>query len=35
MFTSFWVAVGVFWVIGLVIWNRVYPKITEERSNEN
>jgi hypothetical protein len=26
MITFYWISIAVFWVIGLVVWNKLYPK---------
>jgi len=26
MLTAYWIAVAVFWIVGLTLWNKLYPK---------
>lgn len=26
MITAYWIAVAVFWITGLALWNKIYPK---------
>jgi hypothetical protein len=33
MFTFFWIAVAVFWVVGLTVWNLKYPKTKRGQDN--
>lgn len=33
MITYYFIGVVVFWIIGLIVWNKIYPKGTEEDTN--
>jgi len=26
MLTTYWIAIAVFWIVGLIVWNKIYPK---------
>ncbi|MBM7570390.1 hypothetical protein JOC48_000868 [Aquibacillus albus] len=32
MFTFYWISILVFWIVGLTVWNKLYPK--SERSEK-
>jgi len=29
MFQAYWIGIVIFWIVGLVIWNKMYPKKKE------
>ena len=26
MFTVYWIGIAIFWIAGLTLWNKIYPK---------
>lgn len=33
MMTAYWIGVAVFWIAGLALWNKIYPKRKGEDGN--
>lgn len=34
MFTTFWVLAVIFWIVGLTVWNVMYPSHSGETNDE-
>lgn len=34
MMTAYWIGVAVFWIAGLTLWNKIYPKPKPKRKGE-
>lgn len=33
MFTAYWIGAAIFWISGLILWNKLYPKRKGERDD--